>query len=104
MRSTYSGGLLLAGCLLAGACSDAGSGRYHLSGNVTFDGKPVPAGKIYFHADIPRGNSGPPAFADINQGAYDTRKGGSGGQGGPVLVAIEGFDGKANGAAPLGQP
>jgi hypothetical protein len=104
MHSRSYSSFLLAACLLAGACRDPGAGPYHVSGKVTFNGQPVPAGKIYFHPDIPRGNVGPPAFAEITNGAYDTRKGGTASQGGPVIVAIEGFDGKTSATDKMGQP
>ena len=42
MRPTHFAGFLMAACLLAGACSDPSSGRYHVSGKVTFEGKPMP--------------------------------------------------------------
>src|SRR5438874_13012361 len=103
MRRTLFFGLLLTVCLVATSCGNRGA-RYHVAGKVTFDGKPIPAGKIYFHSNVPLGNAGPPAFAEIQEGVYDTRKGGNGGQGGPVLAAIEGFDGKPSATDPLGQP
>jgi hypothetical protein len=64
-----------------------------MSGKVTFNGKPVPGGKIYFIPDSSKGNSGPTGYADIKDGTYDTSAaGGMGVVGGPTIVAIEGID------------
>ncbi len=71
-------GILRTVCLVAPSCGNPGGARYHVTGKVTFDGKPIPIGKIYFHSNVPRGNAGPPAFAEIQEGVYDTRTGGSG--------------------------
>ncbi len=77
--------------LLAVGCG-GGSG-YRVSGKVTFKGQPVPMGKIYFSPDTSKGNTGPTGYADIKDGAYDTgTPGGRGFGGGPVVIAIEGFD------------
>ncbi len=70
-----------------------GSKGNRVSGKVTFAGKPVPAGKIYFMPDGSKNNSGATGYAEINDGAYDTSA--TGGQGvtiGAMIVAIEGFD------------
>jgi len=85
--------------LVALACGSllgcgGGTKLNRVSGRVTFNGQPVPAGKIYFTPDAAKGNSGPAGFADIKDGAYDTSA--AGGQGvapGPVAVRIEGTDG-----------
>jgi len=78
-------------CCLALGC---GSKLHHVSGTVTFKGKPVPQGKIYFSPDGSKGNKGAAGFADIKDGAYDTKaKGGQGTIGGPVIVTIQGSDG-----------
>jgi hypothetical protein len=78
-------------CALAGC--DSGSARHDLSGRVSFNGKPVPAGKIYFIPDVRQQNSGPQGYADIKDGFYDTRKSGQRSVSGPVTVRIEGQDG-----------
>jgi hypothetical protein len=78
-------------CLLPLGCG--GDGTYRVSGKVTFQGKPVPAGKIYFIPDSSKGNKGPTGYADIKNGEYDTSaKGGAGVVAGPVIIAIEGLD------------
>jgi hypothetical protein len=69
-----------------------GESVYRVSGTVTFMGKPVPAGKIYFMPDSSKGNTGPTGYADIKDGKYDTSNGGRGSMAGPVIIAIEGID------------
>ncbi len=68
-----------------------GDGGNRISGKITFQGKPVPAGKIYFIPDGSKGNSGATGYADIKDGSYDTSSG-KGAVKGAVTVAIEGFD------------
>ncbi len=76
--------------LLVGCGSSNG---YQVSGTVTFQGKPVPAGKIYFMPDSSKGNKGSTGFADIKDGKYDTSlDGGQGAPAGPVVIAVEGTD------------
>lgn len=84
-------GVLVA--LVGGLASGCGGSGHRISGKVTFDGTPVPAGKIYFIPDGAKGNSGPTGYADIVDGAYDTSSSGGKAAGtGPMIVAIEGFD------------
>ena len=66
--------------------------RYALSGSVTFDGKPIPAGTITF---VPFGAGKPgrtAAFCEIKAGKYDTKTGRNPGSG-PHRVMISGCDG-----------
>jgi hypothetical protein len=78
-------------CCLAVGCG--GGGQAHVSGKVTFQGKPVPAGKIYFAPDGSKGNSGPTGYADIKDGNYDTSStGGRAATPGPVVITVEGTD------------
>lgn len=64
-----------------------------ISGTISFNGQPVPAGKIYFTPDTSKGNSGAAGFADIIDGKYDTSlPGGRGASSGAMVVAIEGID------------
>jgi hypothetical protein len=78
-------------CALCAGCG--GSNTYRVSGKVTFQGKPVPAGKIYFIPDGSKGNTGPTGWADIKNGEYDTGStGGSNAPPGPVIIAVEGLD------------
>ena len=67
-----------------------GSGRtYHLTGTVTYQGKPVPVGNIMFEPD----GGGQPGFARIKDGQYNTGDEGQGVLGGPHSITITGLDG-----------
>jgi hypothetical protein len=68
---------------------------------VNFDGKPVPNGRIQFMPDSSKGNSGPPGYAQIKDGKFDTSaEGGKGHVGGPMIVSISGNDNSESGASP----
>lgn len=87
--------LLAAGaCLLptAGGCGTRGPQRFRVSGTVTHAGSPVPMGTIVFEPDVMRGNSGPQAFAPIENGRFDTAAPHcKGSVGGPTVVRIDGY-------------
>ena len=90
MRRATTLALILTSSLVAGC--GGGLQTHDVSGTVTFNGKPVPAGRIDFFPDV--GNDGIQGWAIIKDGAFDTRKpGGQGHAGGPMLIKIEGFDG-----------
>lgn len=97
-RSTFShlsvAGLCFWGVAFLGGCAGSSDAppRFSLSGQVTFDGKPVPAGTILFSPDSSQGNQGPGTSTTIEQGAYRTRPQ-KGVIGGPMLVEITGYDG-----------
>jgi len=76
----------------AGCGRDSGPPRYDLSGQVTYRGKPVPAGRIVFTPDTSQGNQGPATMADLTDGRYRTRPG-KGAVAGPHRVTIIGADG-----------
>ncbi|MDA0285652.1 MAG: hypothetical protein O3B13_22285 [Planctomycetota bacterium] len=78
--------LFVTGC---GGGGDDGPPRFRVSGTVTFDGKPVPAGTIYFQPAA--GNKGPAGLAAIVKGKFDTSSG-KGTVGGPHNVRVEGTD------------
>lgn len=98
---------LLVACL-AGACA-IGCGRsgpktYRVRGAVTFNGSPVPAGRIDFMPDARRGNSALAGFAKIVGGVYDTAASGIGSAGGPMTVLVSGYEpvaGPPEGSRPL---
>src|SRR5262245_62110995 len=78
-------------CLVLG-CGGGPKGN-RVSGTVTFEGRPVPLGKIYFNPDKSKNNTGQTGFADIKDGKFDTgEKGMQGTVSGPVVVRIEGFE------------
>lgn len=79
--------------VFTGLLTGCGDGGFNLSGKVTFNGKPIPAGKIYFTPDSSQGNDGPTGYATIANGQYDTSAEGSKPvAGGPMIIGIEGFD------------
>src|SRR5438309_2110529 len=88
--------------IMAGCAS--GASPFDLKGKVTFNGKPVPAGRIFFLPDPTKANTGQGGFADIKDGTYATNKNGAGTLGGALIVRINGFDGKSTPDEPLGQP
>ncbi len=88
------GSLFVAFTLLVGCTGGSDSATaFHVRGEVQFDGKPLPAGKIYFTPDTSKGNQGPQGTATIEDGKYDTEESRFGIVGGPYIVRIEGYDG-----------
>lgn len=83
-------GVVVAVCLFSGCSGDSG---YDISGSVSFDGEPIPAGKIYFRPDGSKNNVGQTGYANIVDGRYDTAaEGGKKMVGGALVVGIEGID------------
>jgi hypothetical protein len=82
-----------------------GQREYHLSGAISYQGKPVPTGNIVFEPDATKGNQGSPGYAKIKDGRYDTRaEEGKATVGGPHLVRIMGRDGIPRGELVNGMP
>lgn len=79
--------------LLSGCSRDNSPVRYAVAGNVTFAGKPVPAGSILFSPELANEQGNVAGFATIKNGKYDTSDGGKGVVGGRQIVTISGFDG-----------
>jgi hypothetical protein len=78
--------------ILSGCAGDGGPPRYRLSGEVTYDGKPIPYGDILFTPDADKDNSGPQGIAQIRNGRYDTSGSeGKGIAGGPTVIRVTGF-------------
>jgi hypothetical protein len=77
--------------VVCAGCGKTGPARYEISGNVSYNGMPLPAGTISFD---PVGQEMGGGFASIENGQYDTEKGGRGHLGGKHLVTIVGTDGK----------
>ena len=98
--------VLLASLLLAG-CDEAGPARFDVSGTVTYDGKPLPAGRISFEPDASQDNTGPVGFATIKDGRYQTEPGQGSGTGAYKAV-IFGYDGIPDAVepdeSPMGKP
>jgi hypothetical protein len=94
---------LVAGMVLVsfGCGGDTGPKRLKVSGKVTFNNQPVPAGQIAFEPDVSSQNRGPAGFAEIRDGQYDTSKNGKGTVGGPHIVRITGLSSSTPGSAPL---
>ena len=76
---------------LSVGCGPSGIERFDVSGTVTFNGNPVPHGRITFRPDRSKGASGPAGFAAISDGEFDTYQSGKGSAPGPMVVSIEGF-------------
>jgi len=91
--------MFLSGC---GTAND-GPARFDISGKATFDGQPIPIGKIIFEPDASKGNNGPQGFADIVKGEFDTKKTGKGTVGGPHKIRIQGYDGQPLEGRPQGK-
>jgi len=86
--------LLLLGAafvLAAAGCGSGGRTLYHVSGTVTFDGNPVPAGFVVFDPDVSVGNDGTQGYAEIKDGSFSTADTGQGVSGGDYIVRVRGF-------------
>jgi hypothetical protein len=94
----------LAGAILVVGCGPKEK-LYDVSGTITFEGKAIPKGLIFFDPDTSKGTPGTQGFANIENGRYDTsvRGKGKGIQGGSYTIRISGFDGKEAPEAPFGQ-
>jgi hypothetical protein len=93
-------GLVL--CSVIGGCSE-GEKLYNVSGTVTYDGKPIAKGLIFFDPVATKGTGGGQGFANIIDGRYNTAEMGQGVRGGSYDVRVNGFDGKEANDAPFGQ-
>ena len=82
----------LACCCLSGCGGDDGLTDYALSGRVTYDGKPVPAGGLSMRPDTAKGNTGPGTAATIKDGRFATETG-KGHIGGAYVITVRGLDG-----------
>ncbi len=90
--------LVLLGFVALVGCSQEEK-LYRVSGVVTFGGKPIPKGLIFFDPQA----DGPQGFANIVNGKYDTAQQGKGVRGGAYDVRVNGFDGIEANEAPFGQ-
>ena len=95
--------MLLAASVSIGCGATDGPTRYKVTGQISYDGSPIPAGKIVFEPDDDRGNQGPAGYATIEDGTYATDTG-KGVVGGPHDVRISGMDGVSIGESHQGTP
>lgn len=104
--------IVLCAAVLCCGCGggDDGVARIDTQGTITFEGQPLPKGRIVFEPDISSGSEGPQGYAEIENGEYDTRLTGKGPVPGPQIVTITGYDGNVVPAgdgsegSPLGAP
>jgi hypothetical protein len=82
--------LFFASFFLFLGCGHAGPKLYHISGEVTYDDKPIPEGVIYFTPNTATEERGSQGIAFILNGKYDTSKKGRGVSSGTVSVIISG--------------
>lgn len=75
---------------------------FDVSGTVTFNGKPVAKGLIFFDPDPAKGGTGGQGYATISDGKYTTADGGKGIKGGAYAVRVNAFDGKTGPDSPFG--
>lgn len=84
--------LLAFSLFIVAGCAEPGPPRFRLSGEATFDGKPIVHGDMVFTPDAAKDNSGPQGFAQIRDGKFDTKgPEGKGIGGGATIVRITGF-------------
>jgi hypothetical protein len=83
--------------MLLSGCGD-GVQRVRVSGQATFQGKPIPYGNITFEPDTAKGNQGPQGYTQIRDGKYDTDSSGVGPCPGPQLVHIVAYPDLSSGA------
>jgi len=67
-----SGPLSFLALVLTG-CGGDGLDRYPVSGTVTFDGKPVEFGAIFFEPTMSAGPIAPTVYLPVRDGKYDAR-------------------------------
>ena len=87
--------LILSTCLVLSVGCSSEPPQNHLSGKVTFKGRPVPAGYISFEPDLTVG--GPIRVLQVKDGVYDSSQdtqNPAGFKPGPYKIRIAGFDGK----------
>ena len=77
--------------ITSGCTGDTNGASFNITGTVTYDGKPVPAGYIKF---IPKAG-GATGFARITDGKYTTASGAKkrGIEAGDYTITVDGFDG-----------
>jgi hypothetical protein len=101
----WGGATVAIAVAIASGCSKPPSGpaRFPVTGQITFDGKPVPRGTIAFEPDTQAGNSGPGGYGTITDGRFTTHPR-MGAVSGAQFVRIAGFDGQATAELIDGKP
>lgn len=94
---------IVCAALLVG-CGPSQPPTYDLAGKITYLGKPIPSGILYFDPDIAAGADGPQGYALIKQGHYDTREMGQKVGSGKYVVRIYAHDGAVQPELPMGKP
>ena len=89
--------------VLVAGCGPSEPPTYNVSGDATFDGRPIAKGVIHFDPDPMKGGKGQSGFANILDGKFDTSREGKGVRGGAYVVRVNGFDGKPADELPFGQ-
>lgn len=101
IRSVVLGACLLT--LTSVGCGPAPDPVARVHGTVTFRGKPVPKGNVFFDPDGTKGTSGKQGFAGIVDGQFDTAApDGDGIKPGDYTVRVQAFDGKPLPDLPFG--
>ncbi|UUO07788.1 hypothetical protein M4951_05625 [Blastopirellula sp. J2-11] len=91
----WIGCLLLIGGIALPGCWSESSDQIVISGEATYDGKPIPVGELIFTPDTKQGNKGPQGRAKIKDGKFTTAGSGRDVVGGPYQVELKAFDGVA---------
>lgn len=78
--------------LFAGCAGEPQSDTYAVTGQISYQGKPISRGNIQFAPDASQGNTGPGTSAEIRDGKYQTQPG-KGVVGGPYVLTVNGYDG-----------
>ena len=87
--------VLTLGMPCGGCGRESGPARHDVAGEVTFNGAPVPVGRLLFTPDTAAGNRSPQGFAQIRNGRFSTSVSaeGKGVGGGAYFLEIHGCDG-----------
>jgi len=101
LKPTIKRFLLIATLWLAILGCSAEVPTFPVEGMVTFKGKALPKGEIYFDPDI--SIKGPQGRALISEGKFSTKDINSGIVPGKYIIRIHGFDGRPREEAPMGK-
>ena len=93
--------LLMATLWMAILGCSAEVSTFPVEGMVTFKGKAIPKGEIYFDPDS--SIKGPQGKALIREGKFSTKEFNSGVVTGKYIIRIQGFDGKPREDSPMGK-